>query len=240
MPRKSRTVAIPQFITLTGVFFGMLSILWAEAQPYWACVAIIGAAFCDMIDGRIARFTGTSSEFGAELDSLADIVSFGLAPAILVYHYGIHGGGLSQGFDPWIFVPFVFVACGALRLARFNVAAGEAGETKDFQGIPIPIAALLLTTLVMASVEVGWKMAAEKEFMVPFVLTIALLMVSSIPLPSFKDLKRRRAKILLFGSIAVGFLILGLGGAAGTLLFGVLACYVLLGIARGALARISA
>jgi len=239
MANKGRKVAIPQSITLTGIFFGLLSILWAEAQPYWACVAIVGAAFCDLVDGRVARFTGTSSEFGAELDSLADVVSFGMAPAIVVYHFGISGKGVAQGFDPWVLVPFLYVACGAIRLARFNVATGDVGEMKDFQGIPIPVAALLLTTLVMASVEVGWKMAEEKIFMAPFVVIVALLMVSSIPLPSFKHFSRRRGKYLFFGSIAVGFLILGLGGAAGALLFGILLCYVLLGVFRGLVGRSS-
>ena len=232
MSEYSRKAFIPQGITLTGIFFGLLSILWAEALPYWACTAIVGAGFCDLIDGRVARFTGTTSEFGAELDSLADIVSFGLAPAILVYHYGLAGASTGRGFDPWVLVPFVFVCCGAIRLARFNIGTGGTSPGIDFSGVPIPVAALLLTSLVMASVELQLHVVTEPVFMAPFVVVVALLMVAPFRMRSFKQFRRRWGKWLFFGAIGFGFLILALGMAAGAVLFCCLVLYVLMGLAQ--------
>ena len=90
MSERPRVVsALPSAITLLGVFGGFLCLVWAPFHPYWAACAIIGASLCDMIDGRVARLTGTSSEFGVQLDSLADLASFGVAPAFLVYHWAI-------------------------------------------------------------------------------------------------------------------------------------------------------
>ena len=96
-------IAFPQAITLSGIFCGMLAILWAPMRPYWACTAIIVAALCDTVDGRIARVLKASSDFGAELDSLSDFVCFGVAPAVVLYLWTLEaGGGAGQApaFSP--------------------------------------------------------------------------------------------------------------------------------------------
>ena len=101
-------IAFPQAITIGGIFCGMLAILWAPMRPYWACTAIIVAALCDTVDGRVARVFKTQSEFGAQLDSLADIVSFGLAPAFVI-HYWVYAGDSFVAFDAsWFFLFFFF------------------------------------------------------------------------------------------------------------------------------------
>src|SRR6185295_3876011 len=134
---------LPNLFTVTSIFCGFyaLTLCAGEASPsqlYQAALAIFFAMFFDGFDGRVARLTRTQSQFGVELDSLADVMSFGLVPAILVYKWAL----APLGF--WgIFVAFMFASCGALRLARFNVLAqrsGHGGSSRFFVGLPIPLA----------------------------------------------------------------------------------------------------
>jgi CDP-diacylglycerol--serine O-phosphatidyltransferase len=172
---------------------------FAEAAPL-----IGGAVVLDMLDGRIARLTGTQSEFGAELDSLADTVSFGVAPAMLAY-------GWALNIVPRAGWPaaFLFLVCGVLRLARFNVQK-HVVDSRFFVGLPIPAAAAQLAAIVFFMREpLSEPWAAV--LMLAVVVTLSLLMVSTFRYRSFKgvDLKRRRRSISVLG-IALLFLVVAL------------------------------
>lgn len=136
---------LPNLITTGNLFFGFFSIVKSlQAQYTWAGSAILLAAIFDVFDGRVARLTKGTSEFGVQYDSLCDLVSFGLAPAFLMYQYGLSGLGRIG----WI-VCFIFLACGALRLARFNVQSSIGSASGDFTGLPIPMAAIVIACFVI-------------------------------------------------------------------------------------------
>src|SRR5687767_10369159 len=144
---------ISNLFTITSIFCGFyaLTLCAGDATPaqlYQAALAIFFAFFFDGFDGRVARLTKTQSQFGVELDSLADVISFGAAPAILVYKWALAPLGFFG-----IFVSFCFAACGALRLARFNVMAqrsSHSGPSRFFTGLPIPLAAIAIISMVVA------------------------------------------------------------------------------------------
>jgi CDP-diacylglycerol--serine O-phosphatidyltransferase len=127
-------------ITTGNLFFGFFSIVKSLQGDFaWASVAILLAAIFDVLDGRVARMTKSTSEFGVQYDSLCDLMSFGLAPALLMYQAGLqHAGRLG-----WI-ICFMFLAAGALRLARFNVQSSIGKASGDFTGLPIPMAAAVV------------------------------------------------------------------------------------------------
>jgi len=233
-PPSPWRIAVPSAITLGGIFFGLWSMALAQAHPYGACLALIGACMCDMADGRVARWLGARSAFGAELDSLADIVSFGLAPAWLTYRWSL-APAATAGLDPWLLVAFAFVAAGAVRLARFNttldVASGD-----QFVGLPIPMAALLCVTPIMASHELGIEAIARPLVMSGVMLSAAALMVSPLPLPSYKRFPSRALQVVFYGLIAGGLLLLVLRLPGGAVLLGFVGLYLLIGLWR-ALAR---
>jgi len=243
---------------LTGIFLGLLSMAWAPHHPYAAGVAILVACTCDLMDGRVARWTRTESAFGLHMDSLADIINCGVAPAFLVHYWSLHGGVLGR-FDLYLLVAFFFVACAAGRLARFNVEAEKnapqdkvspndkfaVSETSkphfapiEFSGIPTPVGAMLLCTVVMAHHETGLSFLKRVEFMSPYVLVIALLMVSTIPFRSFKQFRTRFGQFFFFGSIVGGFTTLALGGPGGAVLLCLLLTYVLDGLLKKVLSII--
>jgi CDP-diacylglycerol--serine O-phosphatidyltransferase len=249
---------LPQAVTFTGIFLGLLSIAWAPHHPYAAGVAILVACTCELMDGRVARWTGTESAFGLHMDSLADIINCGVAPAFLVHYWSLHGAMLGR-FDLYLLVAFFFVACAAGRLARFNVEAeknalqdnvfpnvNSAGsETSkphfapiEFSGIPTPVGAMLLCTVVMAHHETGLSFLKRVEFMSPYVLVIALLMISTIPFRSFKQFRTRSGQFFFFGSIVGGFTTLALGGPGGAVLLCLLLTYVLDGLMKKVLSII--
>ena len=228
--------AVPQLITLGGLLAALLSIVWAPARPYWACCAIIAACLCDMIDGRIARVLGVQSRFGAELDSLADVVAFGVAPALLAYHTALAIGD-GRAVSAWGIASFLFAACAAVRLARFNLgaAAGESGDT--FQGIPTPVSALLVTTTIMASYELDLPGLLRPGVMVPVLLLTGGLGVARVRFPSYKRFRSRAGRFLFFGSIAGGLTMLFVGLPGGTVLLGILSLYVVRGLVAAAVRR---
>ncbi len=229
---------LPQAVTFTGIFFGLLSITWAPHHPYASGVAILVACACDLMDGRLARWTKSESAFGLQMDSLADIINCGVAPAFLVHCWSLHGRMLGR-FDLYLLVAFFFVACAAGRLARFNVDAqknvlqdsiSQNENPTEFSGIPTPVGAMLLCSVVMAHQETGLSFLKSVEFMGPYIFLIALLMISTIPFRSFKQFRTRFGQFLFFGSIIGGFTTLSLGGPGGSVLLCLLLAYVLDGL----------
>ncbi len=180
---KKGIFILPSLLTLTSIFFSFYAIVCAiDGQFMMSGALILIAAFFDGIDGKVARLTKTTTRFGLELDSLADVISFGVAPAILMYLWALS----PYGRIGWIGA-FVFVACGALRLARFNIQSGTI-DPKRFTGLPIPAAAVAVATTVLFCHKIGLK---PEDFMTPLLILtyfISFMMVSSVKFHAFKDL----------------------------------------------------
>lgn len=201
---------LPSVITLSSVFCGFYAIKLAATGDsaddfYRAALLIIFAMFFDMLDGRVARMTKTQTSFGLQIDSLADIVSFGVAPALLVYVWS-----LKHQPTAGLIVSFLFVAAGAVRLARFNVLSmAQDGRPqkpgKYILGLPIPGAAGILISIVVANHAAQANLAhpSYSWAMCGVTLGLALLMVSNIQFRSFKDLKLNLRTALLV-SFAIG------------------------------------
>ncbi len=172
---------LPGALTLGNVLAGYSAILMAAQGRFLiACILIYAAAFLDFFDGRVARMTGTTSDFGEQLDSLADAVSFGVAPSMLAFHMGLH----SLGRIGWG-VCFLFAACGVIRLARFNALTGD---SHDFIGVPIPTAAAVVACpalLLKGEPSPEWFI----ELHAVIVIGAGLLMVSRIRYLSPKNLR---------------------------------------------------
>jgi CDP-diacylglycerol---serine O-phosphatidyltransferase len=206
-PRRFRrgVALLPSLFTTGNLFLGFWAMVRTLHGQYQEAAPLIGwAILLDLLDGRIARMTGTTSEFGGELDSLADVISFGVAPALLVYSWGF--GSVPRA--GWL-AAFLFVVCGTLRLARFNVQR-HAIDGRYFVGLPIPAAAAQVAAWVNFRPEplVGRAQALPA---LALVVTIAFLMVSTLRYHSFKklDLRARRSYITVVG-IALGFLLVAL------------------------------
>jgi CDP-diacylglycerol--serine O-phosphatidyltransferase len=193
MKLRKLMFVLPNLFTCTSIFCGFyaLTLCAGDATPaqlYQASIAIIFAMFFDGFDGRVARLTKTQSQFGVELDSLADVVSFGVVPAMLVYKWALGALGFAG-----IFISFAFAACGALRLARFNVLAQRphTGGMRYFVGLPIPLAAGVVVSMVIAH-HVGQGGTLPTQAQVPvagLVVALSLLMVSTVRYRTFKDLR---------------------------------------------------
>lgn len=222
---------LPSLFTTGSMFCSFFSIIRSINGDYYAAAwAIFVASFFDLVDGRLARMTRTQSDFGKEYDSLVDLASFGLAPAILSYTWTL------KQFHPvgWIF-SFLFFACAALRLARFNVKT-EAVEKRRFQGLPSPPAACLLASFVLFCQSLYGEVPVRSPLALVLVPALALLMVSNIPYRSFKeyDVRMRNSFYVLIGIamvigliainpdivIFLGFLIYALSGPVGVLIAG--------------------
>jgi len=180
---------LPTIFTIGNLFCGFYSLVLAFRGDFErAALMIIVAGVLDGLDGRIARLTGTTTEFGNQFDSLADVVSFGVAPALLAYRWAL----LPMGRIGWL-VTFLFLVCAAMRLARFNIQA-NVGDKRFFAGLPSPSAAGALACVVFAipvSSGVNWAPIAVAIL----VSTLGLLMVSRFRYRSFKefDLRSRRS-----------------------------------------------
>ncbi|MBK8251100.1 MAG: CDP-diacylglycerol--serine O-phosphatidyltransferase [Polyangiaceae bacterium] len=228
---------LPNLITLSSVFCGFDSLrISASAQGeedfYRAALLIVFAMLFDMLDGRVARMTKTQSAFGLQIDSLADVVSFGAAPALLVYQWTLRQLGT------WgLVVSFLFVACGAVRLARFNVLSmGESGKptkpSKYIVGLPIPGAAGILVSIVVANHAVAGAMGkAEYAWgMLGVTAFLSFLMVSTIKFRSFKDVKLN-VRTVLFVVFAIGSSVfISMQMKPAFVLVWLLGFYILLGI----------
>ena len=221
---------LPNLFTLSSIFCGFYAMLvctsasvpipggvtaatsTGDVSPeafYNASILIVFAMFFDTIDGRVARLTKTQSAFGVQIDSLADVVSFGAAPAVLLYRWSLHQLGVLG-----LVVSFLFLGCGAIRLARFNVLAMGAGgapkkPSKFILGLPIPGAAGIVVALVVANwfLDVpALRLDRHPEIVLAIVLVLSFFMVSTIKFRSFKNVK-----------LSVGSMLFVLGAVGSTI-----------------------
>lgn len=185
---------IPNTFTALNMACGFIAILFAfHGEFYKACMFIILGAIFDSVDGRIARMTNTQSSFGEQFDSLSDLVSFGVSPAI-VYYFRF----LADAGRPGMVACFFFMLCGALRLARFNSTIDK-NKSDYFQGLPIPGGATAAISLVFISASFP-QIADYKPLTVGYLLFYAALMISNIPFPSFKKsewVKNHKKQVLM-------------------------------------------
>jgi CDP-diacylglycerol---serine O-phosphatidyltransferase len=180
---------LPNLLTSGSLVGGFYAIIAAFNGEYIiAAIAIMVAFFFDGVDGRVARLTRTTSRFGMEYDSLADLVAFGVAPAILVFSWALQ----PYGRLGWL-AAFLYVACGALRLARFNVQAGTI-ESRFFRGLPIPMAASMIAASVFLLHHLGEEGETKHLSLLILIYVLAFLMVSNIRYPSFKDFELIKKK----------------------------------------------
>jgi CDP-diacylglycerol---serine O-phosphatidyltransferase len=196
---------LPNLFTTGGLFSGFYSIILTLSGQYeMAAGMILVAHIFDGLDGRIARLTRTTSRFGIEYDSLADVIAFGVAPGILVYEWALKPWG-TWG---WL-AASLYVACGALRLARFNVQVDFA-EKRAFVGLPIPAAADMIASTVLLYYFFGGEGATHKHvILLLLIYALALFMVSSLPFYSFKDIDwQRRQPFSLLIFLVVGITLL--------------------------------
>ncbi|MBS3785483.1 MAG: CDP-diacylglycerol--serine O-phosphatidyltransferase [Gammaproteobacteria bacterium] len=210
-PRRRGIYFLPNFITTLALFFGFYAVVAAQNGDYdTAAIAIFVAMVMDGLDGRVARLTNTQSDFGVQYDSLADMVSFGLAPALVVYLWALEDLselGMFWGKFGWLGA-FIYAACAGLRLARFNAQAGTA-DKRHFQGLPSPAAAAALAGMVWAGDQLdfgGWPAGLPA---LAITLVAAILMVSNVRYESFKDVDFRYRVPFVFmvlGVLAVALL----------------------------------
>jgi CDP-diacylglycerol---serine O-phosphatidyltransferase len=215
---------VPGTFTMGNVVCGFLSLLSSfEHNVTAACWFVVLAAFLDALDGKVARLSGASSRFGVELDSLADFLSFGVAPAMIVYSIKL----ADLGKWGWI-ISIVYIMAASYRLARYNLLA-DSEEKKDFVGLPVPGAALALVSFVILCYD-AFGGLEYSEYLVSMIVLFAFLMVSQVHYESLPDRfdnrpARIRLAIMIIAAIAVLF-------RPRLLLFPVCASYILLGMGR--------
>jgi CDP-diacylglycerol--serine O-phosphatidyltransferase len=219
---------VPNTFTALNALSGFLAILFASNNEFkFAAILILVAAFFDLVDGIVARLVGTSSEFGVELDSLSDVISFGAAPSFLIYKAYLYQ------FD-WIgmLLSSFLLIFGAFRLARFNVEIDDLKNKKDFKGLPIPIAAVTMSTLILTFLKEGKIVEPYNNFVIPVILLLSILMISNIKYNSFPKINRNLVKgriVVLFLLITLIILVLVTDGSA---IFYIFVSWVLFGIFR--------
>ena len=189
--KRSRGIyLLPNLITTAALFAGFYGIIAGTQGKFeLACVAIFIAMILDALDGRVARMTNTQTEFGAEYDSLADMGSFGLAPALVMYEWSLSSlvnVSFTFGKLGWL-AAFLYVASGALRLARFNTKASNT-DKRYFQGLPSPAAAGVVVGFVWACFDNGITGESVSLFALPIIVFSGVMMVSNVSYYSFKDI----------------------------------------------------
>ncbi len=196
---------LPNLFTTGNIFFGFFSIVSTLKGEYEkAAWVLFIAMLMDVLDGRVARMTNTTSMFGVNYDSLADLVSFGVAPSLLIYKWAL----MPFGRVGWL-VAFLFIACGALRLARFNVMVGKE-TSKDFTGLPIPAAAgLMASYYLFASDKLGFLNFKVVAIIATFLMfSASLLMVSRFRYVALKSGGSRKSSFaLVFASVLMVFVV---------------------------------
>jgi CDP-diacylglycerol--serine O-phosphatidyltransferase len=231
---------LPNLFTLSSVFCGFISISLSASSGstgsdlYQAALAICFGFFFDTADGRVARLTKTQTDLGRDLDSLADAITFGVAPAIMVYKWGLTSFGRLG-----IFIAGLFVCAGVMRLARFNVlsrreaATGHHAPGKYTLGLSIPAAASVLVLMVVVAHNVRPYRIASDGVVAGVVLVLSYLMVSRVRFRSFKDLRLTRRTIELAVLIGACWILVVMNGVDKALIFLVLImAYIALGLAE--------
>jgi CDP-diacylglycerol---serine O-phosphatidyltransferase len=227
---------LPNLFTASSIFCGFYAITLCAGDPsprklYQAALAVFFAVFFDGFDGRVARLTKTQSEFGTELDSLADVISFGAAPGILVYKWALAPLGLAG-----LFLSFAFVTCGALRLARFNVLARRpthhGGGSKFFVGLPIPLAGGTIASLVIAHYSLGAESVQAHVSVAVVTAILSFLMVSNVRYRTFKDVHLSKKSATVFAVLCLAGVVVATQVRPSFVLVVSLATYVFLGLAE--------
>ena len=229
-PRNRGVIILPNGFTLASLFFGMFAIVAASRGEFdTAGLYVVFGGVCDALDGRVARATGTGSRFGSELDSLVDAITFGLAPAMIMYFAVLN----RNGWD-WIFA-FLFTACAVIRLARFNVE--QAGRAKKyFHGLPSPAAGMTLATYYWFSQtplynqtvlgDLNWTTGLRG-----LMLLLAFLMISNVSYPAIPTVGFRKISEVL-GTLVVIATFIGVLFLRKEFYFPALICYVVYGLAK--------
>jgi CDP-diacylglycerol--serine O-phosphatidyltransferase len=237
IPTQRSRFALPSSITLISVLCGFSSVVMSinatglsdKHSFLWAASLIILAAVFDGLDGRVARATNTTSEFGVQLDSLADMVSFGMAPAILAYRYGFleigHESPQARAIG-WA-ASFFFLACGALRLARFNVQVGKS-DPRFFMGMPIPLGAVCVASVILKWPE-SISSAGMAYAFASGLFVVGLLMVSSLGFPSLKE-RSHHPRATMWITVSFLFLLCLLVILRSAFFLGFLAVYALVAL----------
>lgn len=224
---KKGIYVLPNLVTVSSTFCGFYAIVASFKANYeYAAWAIFIACIFDGLDGKIARITHSTSKFGTQLDSLSDVISFGVAPGVLIYTWALQPFGRIG----WVGA-FLFVVCGALRLARYNVQA-ETSEAKHFTGLPIPAAAVTIAAFVLFYEDL-WKDREVRTYLI-VVLTyvLAFLMVSTVKYHSIKELEnsKRSPFLALVGAVLI---LIVIAMHPTVMLFVVCITYVSWGIVEG-------
>ena len=179
---KKGIYVLPNLFTSASLFCGFYAIIAAIQGRYeTAAIAILISCLLDGLDGKIARFTHTTTQFGTEFDSLSDLVAFGVAPAVLAFQWALEPFGRLG----WL-ACFMYLICGALRLARLNVQK-ETLEAKYFKGLPIPAAASLIASLFLLMSALGELQGTRQILVIVLIYILSFLMVSNIDYLSFKE-----------------------------------------------------
>lgn len=201
--RRKGIYLLPNILTTGALFGGFYAVLSGFSGHFeFAAMAIFAAMIFDGLDGRVARMTNTQSDFGVQYDSLSDMVSFGVAPAVVAYGWGVSDLGKLG-----LAAAFVYASCAALRLARFNVQA-ELADKKTFTGLPSPAAAALIAGFIWSTYDIEPSLGLS---VLGAVLTAAagLLMVSNFKYPSFKEVDLRgKVPFIVILSIVMGFVVI--------------------------------
>ncbi len=189
---------LPNLFTSASLFCGFYSMLRTLQEDFYsAAILILVSGLLDGLDGKIARFTNTTSRFGVEYDSLSDVIAFGVAPGLLVFSWALEPFGRLG----WL-AAFLFVVCGALRLGRYNVQINTV-ETRYFSGLPIPAAAGLIATVILVYYKLGDTGVSKHIVILIATYLLAFLMVSTVKYYGFKDIELFRRKPFRWLVIAI-------------------------------------
>ena len=224
MDKRRGIYLLPNLFTTGALFAGFYAIMAAvDSRFEAAAIAIFTAMVLDGMDGRIARLTNTQSEFGVQYDSLSDQASFGLAPALVIFHWSL----FSMGKLGWL-AAFVYAACASLRLARFNTQVAVT-DKNFFQGLPSPAAAALIAGIVWFGDSIGLKDGTELVVVTfPMTIIAGILMVSNIRYHSFKQLDLR-GKVPFVTVLVIVLVFVFIASEPSTILFLIAATYALSG-----------
>lgn len=190
---------LPSAVSLSNLFLGMVAMIWSFQSPYRAGLMLLLAFGCDLLESSLQQFGKGRSAFGGELEALIRLVSFGVAPALLIYQWSFRGW-LFPGshFDVGLLVAFIYIACVAIQAAQGNIKESVAHSGKVQIGFPAPTGAALLASVVLLQEEWKWSFLQQKFFTIPFLLLIAFLIVSQLRYQPYRSRERKVERAILF------------------------------------------